>query len=346
MQQIVCCFFLGNKMQVIAVFQFIESRTMIYALFLLLAFPFFAYTQEVASSDLEKNWLKGSVQVMHSILYDVVVQGDSVLRGPKATNKRFYRVLERAVVFNEWGFITHDSSTYKLERNSYNQENNIIRSELLDSNSFLYRTIYFTYNRSAQLKRELWYNVNNELDYRLTRRYRKGNLVLIKEKDLDFKDKYVTKYSYNALGRVRMIVDFENDTLVSRKVFCYDSIGIGTEVVRYGQTDTVLQRDRYNSNGLLVERVHFDAQSKETTRIEFTFDSEGKLVEENEFQSYRTTYRQYNSEGDEILSVNAYAKGDIEEFVYTYDEMKNWTKMIRYYNGRAISIRERKLIYY
>ncbi len=307
----------------------------------------FVWSQEI-QTDLDKYFLKGKVKTIHSIIYDAIVINDSlVVKGGKKAIKRFYFINERFIAFNELGFITELKENDEQIKNTYNEKNKIKISEFIDTIPNNIRKILYKYNLKSQLKKELWYDKKNKIYYKIALKYKRGKLASEIEKDLNWKERYLTKYSYDKNKNLIKEVEIENDSITSILLFKNDSIGRILKVEVFNSKNVLLKIKTYEyQNGLLTKMLHFNSLNKLISKVEYTFDINKNLIEEKEFFDDMSKYKHYNFMGDIILSFNDSYNGDIREYEYTYDENKNWIKKIEYYNGNPIDIEEREIIYY
>jgi hypothetical protein len=319
--------------------------------FLILIFlnSIFVWSQD-KQSDLNKYFLKGKVKSIHSITYEAIEINDSlIVKGEKKVkNKRFYGITDINISFNEFGFITELKDNYRHEKNIYNCENNILFTFHIDSNLNISRKIVFKYNSNKKIVKEIWYTSENKNDYKIIFIYRKGKLIKQIDKDLREKYYYLSKYQYDNNGNINKIEEFENDSLTFCNIYQNDSLGrkLKIETYGFGYKLKEIVNNVYNKSGNLTEIVKYNTDNKIISKIVYSYDIEGHLIEENEFIEDPKKYKQYNLKGDEILSVNEYIQDFIVVYSYTYDNNNNWTKKITYYNGKPYEIEEREILYY
>jgi hypothetical protein len=275
----------------------------------------FAFSQE-KQNDLNEYFLKGKVKKFHSVKYNVLIINDSIfIKGDKIDkNRRFYSV-----------------------NNHY-----------LDSNLNSVRKVISRYNFNNRLRKELWYNSDNQLNYKIIYKYQRGILVKIFEKDFDEKYCYLSKYSHDANGFINKIEEFENDSLTNLRVFENDSAGRTLKFTMYGADRQINEiiANQYDKFGNQTKQEKSNNSNTLISKIIYSYDTENKLIEQNQFLEDRTIYRQYNRMGEEILSVNETSIDSILVNEYSYDENNNWILKTTYFDGIPIYIEEREVTYY
>lgn len=142
-------------------------------------------------------------------------------------------------------------------------------------------------------------------------------------------------YAYDRQHRIRnKTVQQQTGGVRLSHTFRYDSRGNPVEEIVHTDTGTLVEKieTSYNSRGLPLLVVHFDADGKEISRETYSYDEDGRRLESRLKTDTLSVLYKWNlcSDVQEKIfykGTSAYKK---LYYNYKYDKVGNWTRMVIY----------------
>ncbi len=308
-------------------------------LFLLPIFIFsssIVFSQAVTKNppDLASENMKGNVQSFTETYYQVWqtrAGKDSVGQQWESPDRNYI------MNFNEKGYITW-ATFYKT-------------GSILD-----YRYEY-KYDAGGNRIQETWFDADNALDYRITRKFsEKGFLMEMKKyTDTTGACDEKTVYEPDPTGNpVKSTLYDGNDAVLGTSTYKYDVYGnkieeddfdgkgkpTGKTLFTYNGQHLKTSEDAYTVNDVVMTKKKFEYEYRGHLSQQQNFDNTGKLVEKNVFT--------YNDQADQSQWENFDREGfTVYDYTYTYeyDSKGNWITKNQLKDGKVVFVSKREIKY-
>jgi hypothetical protein len=238
------------------------------------------------------------------------------------------------------------------------------------------------FEKNGDLKEELQYNYNNELDFRQI--YKKNEtrtecVINTYNSDGDLDNKCVKEYDnygkilkesyynpdgqnrdykiykYNSKNQLIEELNYNEDGIYKNgQIHKYDERGFETEKMDYSSKEA---RDsnkgqrtifKYNSKGRLIEEINLDDNGEISIVITYSYNSKAQFSERKEV----TKDRLNNLSGENAIYKDLYEglleiRGKNNKDIYTkYDQKGNWIEQLKYKDGKPNFAIIRSIEYY
>ncbi len=276
----------------------------------ILAFIFLLYgcsTKQVRQNDRERMNLSGPVRSVSEISFEAVDLFGLIAKGDR--KRENYTESDFAVVFNETGFITEEttfSSDGNIDKKSvykYDGKENLLQKENYDASGNLVGSLNAKYNRKGLKTSEVFVDHSGNAVYNINFRYNNKNNLLEENKT-------------NPNGK-----------RISRILFSYKEKAILSEENTFDTNENPALKIVTVNDSLGMDKKVYDPQGNLGGRDFYKYGQGQRLVEKS----------QYSADG------SLYAKWTC---TYEEDSVGNWIKRIDYLNDKPKYRIERKIEYY
>jgi hypothetical protein len=303
--------------------------------FLLALLSFEAISQKRTLNDLEKNKIRGRVNLIEQETFKVKEHFGEIIKVALEEKGNTW--------YNEKGYITKNSgfNNFRL---------------LLDLDSLFNYT--YQYDRLNNLTEHNSYKSDGSLDSKDIYKYDNNNLTEHNSYKSDGSLDSKNIYKYDDKGNQVEINYYKADgALFGKSLRQFDAMGNKKEENNYNPNGEWIKKIIYNYNemGNLIEEDETQEYNKGELRFtsKYSYDKKNNLIDEKSYingelnNSCSSTYK-YDEKGN-ITEERSFTLDDAaytNTYVYKFDEKGNWIVSTVFRGFAPIQITERRIIYY